>query len=41
MKLLYNESFEDFPIGEFPYDKEHSALGEYHHIMPKGYMGNF
>ena len=41
MKLLYNETFEDFPIGEFPYDKEHSALGEYHHIMPEGYMGNF
>ncbi|CCV63737.1 conserved hypothetical protein [Alteracholeplasma palmae J233] len=41
MKKVYHETFEDFPLGEFPYDKAHSALGEYHHLMPEGYMGNF
>ena len=41
MKILFDETFEDFEIGEFPYDLAHSALGEYHHIMPKGYTGNF
>lgn len=28
--ILLNEDFSDFPIGEFPYDKNHSAMGEYH-----------
>lgn len=38
---LFKEKFKDFPLEEFPYDKEHTALGEYHHLMPKGYTGNF
>lgn len=40
MKYI-EEDFKDFPIGEFPYDHEHSALGEYHYIDYPGYKGNF
>lgn len=39
MRKLFD--FSDFKLKEFPYDKEHSALGEYHYIMPKGYYGGF
>ena len=35
--ILLNEDFSDFPIGEFPYDKNHSAMGEYHFIHYPGY----
>lgn len=28
--LLLREDFSRFPIGDFPYDTEHSAMGEYH-----------
>lgn len=38
--ILLNEDFSDFPIGEFPYDKNHSAMGEYHFIHYPGYYGN-
>ena len=38
--LLY-EDFSDFPIGAFPYDTQHSAMGEYHYYPPEGYQGNF
>ncbi len=41
MKTIIKEDFRDFPLDEFPYDKEHSALGEYHYYLPKGYTGNF
>lgn len=41
MIKLINEDFKDFPLEEFPYDHDHSALGEYHYYMPKGYTGNF
>lgn len=27
--FLVQEDFRDFPIGEFPYDRDHSAMGEY------------
>ena len=33
--ILLDEDFSDFPIGEFPYDKNHSAMGEYHFIHRK------
>ena len=33
---LLNEDFSDFAIGEFPYDKNHSAMGEYHFINYPG-----
>jgi rhamnogalacturonan endolyase len=38
---LLNEDFSDFSIGEFPYDPDHSAMGEYHFYPPKGYTGNW
>lgn len=38
--ILLDEDFKDFPIGEFPYDKNHSAMGEYHFIHYPGYYGN-
>lgn len=38
--ILLDEDFSDFPIGEFPYDKNHSAMGEYHFIHYPGYYGN-
>jgi hypothetical protein len=28
--FLLREDFSRFPIGDFPYDTEHSAMGEYH-----------
>jgi hypothetical protein len=39
--LLQRESFEDFRIGDFPFDPEHSAMGEYHYYPPSGYRGNW
>ncbi len=39
--ILINEDFKDFKLGELPYDKGHTALGEYHHIEYDGYFGNF
>lgn len=41
MHILYKEDFTDFPLEEFPYDKEHSAVGEYHATENAGYTGNF
>ena len=32
MKCLINEDFKEFPLDEFPYDKFHTALGEYNHL---------
>jgi len=40
-EVLLNEDFMDFKIGEFPYDKNHSAMGEYHYIVNDGYKGNW
>lgn len=39
--FLAKEDFRDFKIGEFPYDREHSAMGEYHFYPPTGYVGNW
>ena len=39
--ILLDEDFSDFPIGEFPYDKNHSAMGEYHFIHYPGYYGKW
>ena len=39
MAYLLKEDFKNFPIGEFPYDKLHSAMGEYHYIEYHGYRG--
>ena len=40
-RLLCKEDFQDFAIGEFPYDPEHTATGEYHYIVQEGYFGNW
>ena len=39
--ILIKENFKDFKLSELPYDKGHTALGEYHHIDYQGYFGNF
>lgn len=39
--ILFKEDFSDFPLAEYPYDKGHTALGEYHYIVQDGYYGNF
>ncbi|MBO5459267.1 MAG: hypothetical protein J5981_03345, partial [Lachnospira sp.] len=41
MVQLLKEDFMNFPIGEFPYDKNHSAMGEYHYINYPGYYGQW
>ncbi|MCL2377741.1 MAG: hypothetical protein FWC77_01290 [Defluviitaleaceae bacterium] len=33
---LLKDDFSAFPIGEFPFDPDHSAMGEYQYIAPKG-----
>ena len=38
---LFSNDFTDFPIGPFPYDPEHSAMGEYHYYPAKGYTGQW
>lgn len=39
--VLSSEDFKDFPIGEFPYDKDHTAMGEYQYVVEDGYHGNW
>ena len=34
--ILFQDNFKTFPIGEFPHDPDHSAMGEYHFISPQG-----
>ena len=43
MKDIYlsREDFSDFSIGEFPYDRDHSAMGEYQYVTEKGYHGRW
>ncbi|MDE5715895.1 MAG: hypothetical protein K2I42_07195 [Anaeroplasmataceae bacterium] len=41
MKQVLYENFQDFELNEFPYDRGHTALGEYHFIKDEGYTGNF
>ena len=41
MKYLIDENFKSYPTKELPYDKFHTALGEYHHICYDGYIGNW
>ena len=38
--ILLDEDFKNFAIGEFPYDKNHSAMGEYHFIHHPDIMEN-
>lgn len=39
--ILQKEDFSDFKVGIFPYDTQHSAMGEYHYYPPKGYRGRW
>ncbi|MBO4884859.1 MAG: hypothetical protein J5602_06065 [Clostridia bacterium] len=39
--ILCREDFMDFPIGEFPYDPDHTAMGEYQYVTEKGYRGRW
>ena len=39
--ILIKEDFNDFKLSELPYDKGHTALGEYHYLKYDGYIGNF
>ena len=41
MKTLIKEDFKDLELTEFPYDRMHSALGEYHYVRPKGEYGKW
>lgn len=36
---LFEDDFMGFDLGEFPYDRDHSATGEYHYIVEEGYAG--
>ncbi len=37
--MLFSEDFRGFPIGEFPFDRDHSATGEYHYVTEAGDHG--
>ncbi|MCL2415896.1 MAG: hypothetical protein FWD01_03685 [Defluviitaleaceae bacterium] len=39
--ILFYDDFSNFEIGEFPYDADHSALGEYQFIKPVGNCGSW
>lgn len=39
--VLFADDFKSFPIGPFPFDREHSAMGEYHCVRPEGYVGQW
>ena len=39
--ILFSDDFKKFAIGEFPYDRDHSATGEYHYVVEEGYKGDW
>ena len=39
--LVFEDNFRSFPLGPFPYDAEHSAMGEYHYYPNPGYCGQW
>ena len=41
MVILIKEDFKDLELNEFPYDKAHSALGEYHYVKQEGNYGKW
>ncbi|MDE7161192.1 MAG: hypothetical protein K2N65_00370 [Anaeroplasmataceae bacterium] len=41
MKTIFYETFQDLELNEFPYDRGHTALGEYHYIKQPGIYGNW
>ena len=38
---VFEEDFRSFELGPFPYDAEHSAMGEYHYYPNPGYCGQW
>lgn len=38
---LFQDDFKSFPIGSFPYDHAHTAMGEYHYYPVDGYTGQW
>jgi len=38
---LFYDDFSSFPIGPLPFDREHSAMGEYHYYPLEGYQGQW
>lgn len=40
-KILFQDDFSKFAIGEFPFDPDHTATGEYHFVIEKGYAGDW
>ena len=39
--ILLQDNFQSFPIGSFPFDHAHSAMGEYHYYPVTGYTGQW
>mgnify|MGYP005790864665 FL=1 len=39
--VLLQDDFSGFGIGEFPYDPDHSAAGEYHYVTERGFKGQW
>ena len=39
--ILIKEDFTDLDLNEFPYDRGHTALGEYHYLQQPGNYGNW
>lgn len=39
--ILFYDDFSGFKIGEFPYDPDHSAMGEYQLVSQNGYTGKW
>ncbi|AEV29491.1 hypothetical protein SpiGrapes_1692 [Sphaerochaeta pleomorpha str. Grapes] len=38
---LFEDDFSLFPLGPFPFDSEHSAMGEYHYYPESGFTGKW
>lgn len=38
---LFSDDFKSFAIGPLPFDREHSAMGEYHYVKNDGYQGQW
>lgn len=38
-EVLFADDFKSFSIGPLPFDREHSAMGEYHYVKNSGYDG--
>ena len=40
-RILFQDNFLSFKIGPLPFDREHSAMGEYHYVKQPGYSGQW